>query len=513
MIQQQPMSSEYISQQSVERRVLILESDVLYATIIGEMLREGMVSSCEVTLTHSLEDGLEALAEASVPFDVTLLDLGFSDDNGDDLIQALHAINSTTPIIAITAGETESTARDILQAGAQDYLVKGQFKVQTLIRTINYAIERQKLRSELAESLHHKLESVERGFRRLISENADGIVVVRPNGTIRFANPQAEIFLEKSATDLLGEKVHFPFTIENAIEFEFTKGTGQNLTAELRSVAIEWEEEPAYLLSIRDITARKEQERALRTVADSLRQQNEDLDAYARMVAHDLKSPLGIIVGYAEALQGDIDHLSKDALSTYLDTIAKGGRKLESIINELLLLASVRQEKVDIQPIFTGPIIAEVRERLRHEIRASGAVIESPESWPTVWGYKPWIEEVWVNFISNAIKYGGNPPEICLGADFESDQMIRFWVKDNGQGLSAEDQSKLFKQFPKLSQVRAEGHGLGLSIVRRIVTRLGGQVGVKGEVGQGSTFFFTLPLIESEQKGRPERRNLVNRQR
>jgi two-component system sensor histidine kinase/response regulator len=71
--------------------------------------------------------------------------------------------------------------------------------------------------------------------------------------------------------------------------------------------------------------------------------------------------------------------------------------------------------------------------------------------------------------------------------------MVRFWVRDNGPGLTPEAQSRLFTPFTRLDPVRAQGHGLGLSIVRRIAEKLGGQVGVESQLGQGSTFFFTLP--------------------
>ena len=111
-------------------------------------------------------------------------------------------------------------------------------------------------------------------------------------------------------------------------------------------------------------------------------------------------------------------------------------------------------------------------------------------------GYGPWIEEVWVNYLSNALKYGGMPsapPRIELGAEPQPDGLVRFWMRDYGPGIPTESQAHLFTQFTRLDQVRAKGHGLGLSIVRRIVEKLGGQVGVISQVGQGSTFFFALP--------------------
>lgn len=115
-----------------------------------------------------------------------------------------------------------------------------------------------------------------------------------------------------------------------------------------------------------------------------------------------------------------------------------------------------------------------------------------PDSWYTAVGYAPWIEEVWTNYISNAIKYGGQPPQIEVGSE-ALDGMVKFWVKDNGDGIPLDQIDTLFKPFVRLDNVRATGHGLGLSIVRRIIERLNGTVGVESEQGVGSVFSFILP--------------------
>ena len=102
---------------------------------------------------------------------------------------------------------------------------------------------------------------------------------------------------------------------------------------------------------------------------------------------------------------------------------------------------------------------------------------------------------MWVNYISNAIKYGGDPPQIQLGVDQLPNNRLRYWVHDNGPGLSPEEQARLFTPFTRLNKTRAEGHGLGLSIVKRIIDKLGGEVSVEssGIPGEGSVFSFTLP--------------------
>jgi signal transduction histidine kinase len=261
---------------------------------------------------------------------------------------------------------------------------------------------------------------------------------------------------------------------------------------------------------------------ALHQYTLELEKRNEELDAFAHTVAHDLKGTLGHMVGFAQALEDDYAALPDEELRRYLHTIAQGGRKMSNIVDELLLLSSVRKEEVKVEPLDMADVVVEAQERLADVIEQRQAQIILPERWPGAPGYGPWVEEVWVNYLSNAIKYGGEPPRVELGFSESANERssadsltrsfadgsteasaelsrglaevshIRFWVRDNGPGLTPEEQGRLFRSFERLDQVRAKGHGLGLSIVRRIVEKLGGKVGVESEVGQGSVFWFTL---------------------
>jgi signal transduction histidine kinase len=149
--------------------------------------------------------------------------------------------------------------------------------------------------------------------------------------------------------------------------------------------------------------------------------------------------------------------------------------------------------EVRVIPLHMVNVAADARQRLAFMIEEYGAEIVIPQSFPVAMGYGAWVEAVWANYISNAIKYGGRPPRVELGATAKPDGMVRFWVQDNGPGLSPEEQAQIFTPFTRLDQIRAEGHGLGLSIVQRIVDKLGGEVGVESEPGVGSLFYFTLP--------------------
>ena len=328
----------------------------------------------------------------------------------------------------------------------------------------------------------------------LVFENANsGIIIVDKRGHILDMNKAAEKIGGRAHETVLGKSIFdaFPDHQELIERFRDVDTTGTEVEIGPDSRSYELQITPLSLHSgglagriimLYDITERK------RTL--------NELDAYAHTVAHDLKAPMAAIIGYInliEDMKGD-DDTSIEELWPFLDTISRYSDKMLSIVDELLLLASVRKlDEIELTPLKMDVIVHEVQNRLSHAIMEAKAEVISTTTWPVALGYAPWVEEIWVNYLSNAIKYGGEPPCIELGANADSNGMIRFWVRDNGAGLTSEQQEQLFTQFTRLDLSRTDGHGLGLSIVHRIVERLGGQVGVESTVGQGSTFFFTLP--------------------
>ena len=251
------------------------------------------------------------------------------------------------------------------------------------------------------------------------------------------------------------------------------------------------------VMVFQDITGRRKMEQTLRRRTVALQERNEELNAFAHTVAHDLKNPLGLVLGYAEILYARISELPEEETRKHLGELIKHGRKIERIIDGLLLLASVRRSEVEREQLDMGSIVEEALKRLETEIEKRGARVEQPESWPSALGQELWVEEVWVNYLNNALKYGGDTPRIELGTE-EMDRQgeVRFWIRDRGPGLTQEEQETLFTPFTQLNQL-GSGHGLGLSIVRRIVEKLGGEVGVESERGEGATFWFTLPMSDN----------------
>jgi len=224
-----------------------------------------------------------------------------------------------------------------------------------------------------------------------------------------------------------------------------------------------------------------------------------DLDSFSHTVAHDLKGMLGAIVSASNIIKLGIDDMSKEELLEINDIIGQSATKTMYITRELLTLASVRQEEIKRISVDMLKVVNDSVSRLKGAIQEKNVKILFPEEWPDVLGHEAWLEEVWINYISNAIKYGGTPPVVQIGSDMLPNDRVKFWIKDNGNGLSSEEIELLFTKFTRLDTMRAEGHGLGLSIVKRIVEKLNGEVGVESQniPGEGCVFYFILPLAKS----------------
>ncbi len=246
----------------------------------------------------------------------------------------------------------------------------------------------------------------------------------------------------------------------------------------------------------------------------SLKARNAELEDYSHTVAHDLKDPLSVIIVTCDAVT-EISDLTPKELKEYLQQIRSTAYEMNDTIDNLLLLSEIRKVDIPSAPLDMEKIVENVSKRLNHMVKEYQGSILLPKTWPTAIGYAPWVEEAWVNYVSNALKYGGRPPVVRLGASLHLDGMVSFWVLDNGLGIPEEVQKRLFSPGNQSSQVYKPGHGLGLSIVRHIVEKLGGKVGVESKAGKGSLFYFSLPASQikieviSDKKTRQKKREPI----
>lgn len=248
----------------------------------------------------------------------------------------------------------------------------------------------------------------------------------------------------------------------------------------------------------REIHFREEIQLSLEQANKTLKQRNLELDAFAHTVAQDLKKPLAAMMSVTELLLSSCATTTKTTNGLEkLHWLVQAEEKMDKIINELLLLHGVSSKaKIETHLIDMKEVLQHAMQRVNKLLRDYDGKIDILTTLPSnTLGYAPWVEEVWVNYLTNAIKYGARPPIIKVGAtELPTTHMVKFWVHDNGPGLSEEAQSHLFMPFTHLPKERIRGHGLGLSIVKQIIEKLEGQVGIESEIGQGSTFYFSLPI-------------------
>ena len=226
-----------------------------------------------------------------------------------------------------------------------------------------------------------------------------------------------------------------------------------------------------------------------------LHERNEELAAYDRSVSHDLKGPVSYIATSTEWLKRSYAQLTPEQVQHFLDQIATRAYQANSIIESLLLLSQT--DDLEQYPLDMHATVTRSIENLHEFIVERHARIDLPDTLPRATGQTSLVEQVWDNYLSNAIKYGGNPPQISIGAEAMDAPMVRFWVQDKGPGIPPEKRSDIFASHTRLGEGNVQGHGLGLSIVRRIVHKLGGQVGFENLPGNGCRFYFTLPGVES----------------
>ncbi len=424
----------------------------------------------------------------TIHFDLVILVVGAAD--GAARLAEIQAHSDRLPVIVV--GEATDDGRWAIRQGAQEFLARPLLTQPLLNQAIYLALERQQAAATAVP------------YRRLVENNADGIVVVSKQGIVLFANAAAAHILHQEAEALVGEKFSLPLPRKDTAEFNVVRDDAQATAdaqpsaIEMRLVEIDWQGERVYLASLRDITSHQRAKIAMREKAAELEVRNIALDEFAHTMAHQIQGLLSQMVGYASYLEMQYGRAQDEQFATAISRIVHSGHKMNNVISELLLLASMRGSDVVVEPLHMQRVVAEVLKRLRYQVDQSGVEIVLPESWPVALGHGSWIEEVWVNYISNGIKYGGEPPRLEFGSTVMADGMARFWVRDNGIGIPEIDQKLLFKPHTRLGPKQIRGEGLGLSIVRRLVARCGGEVGVESQEGCGSLFWFSLPLAEME---------------
>ena len=246
--------------------------------------------------------------------------------------------------------------------------------------------------------------------------------------------------------------------------------------------------------TMRDISKRKQIEEQMETAMDELRRSNEELERFAYVSSHDLQEPLRMVKLYSQLLKKRYkDNLDSDA-DDFIEYIVEGANRMKQLIDDLLEYSRVTSQTKEFDNVDLEKVLDNVLRNLSVSIIEYDVRI-SHDTLPTVFVDQNQMLQVFQNLITNAIKFHGqNPPKINISVQKGEKEWI-FSVSDNGIGIDSKHQNQIFEVFKRLHHNRDEypGSGIGLSITQKIIIHHGGQIWVESEIGEGTTFYFTIP--------------------
>jgi len=367
-------------------------------------------------------------------------------------------------------------------------------------------------------------------YRRLFEAAREGILLVDPaTRRIIEVNPFLAEFLGYRPAELVGREL-FEIGLlpdETAAHSAFrelhTQGyvyleelplrtkAGRQVHVEFIGNLYDEDGQPVIQCHVHDITERKKSADALaaarrklarhavelEAIVDrrttQLRLTNQQLEAFVYTIAHDLRAPLRTMQGFSQLLVEEHTAALGEQARDYANFINTAAQTLDRLLADLLVFSQVSQEKIELLPLPLEAVVQSALSNCEAEIAVSRASVETIAPWPVVLAHPTTLRQVLVNLIGNAVKFvGAALPRVRLRAEERPEGIVRVWVEDNGIGIPAEFQQRIFQVFQRLHTIEYPGTGIGLAIVQKGMERMGGRAGVLSSPGAGSKFWIEL---------------------
>lgn len=491
----------------VPTRILLIDDNPDDRTlIIRELHREfSQVQVIEIVDAQSFEQAM-----AQDQFEVVITDYQLLWTNGMKILQSVKAKYPYCPVIMFSSTGTQQTAIDAMKAGLDDYVLKSPkhyIRLTVSVKAMMAKVEMQQQTDLLQVRLQSLLDRLDVGIFR-----------IRSNGELIDANAA---FLRMLGVETLAEAQSgmkddalwrydlnsVPSDRGMAREILLRSIDGQENWVLLSETLSTVGHEIVIDGTMEDISDRKKQEAEIRQLTETLEQRvlertaqleeaNQQLEAFSYSVSHDLREPLRVIEGYAQAILDDFS--SEPIAQGYLQRIIVGTQRLETLIQNLLTYSQLSREDIPLQPLSLATVIQEVLAQLEPAIAEQQATITVTDSLPAVQANYATLIQVITNLLSNAIKFvpPNVQPQVQIRAE-ERENQVRLWVEDNGIGVPLEFRDRIFQVFDRLhgSDIYP-GTGIGLAIVRKGIERMGGRVGLEALSNQGTCFWIELPVFK-----------------
>ncbi len=359
-----------------------------------------------------------------------------------------------------------------------------------------------------------RLEGSEARFRGLATALPQVIWSTRPDGQFEYTNPAWTDYLGAETVQTGGwESVMHPDDVDSILpRWREATSAGQSFDFQVRLKSVADGAFRCFLCrsvplfdaagqvirwfgSCTDIEEQSERANDLRTSNEALRRSNTDLEQFAYAASHDLQEPLRMVALYTQLLGEEFSAQLDDEARYYIDQAKKGALRMETLLHALLSYSLVTTSSVSLESrADANTSMRDAIDNLESLIARSGATIHF-EDLPDVHMPAVRLTQLFQNLIGNSLKYRREkvPPEVTISAVRQGAERWLFAVKDNGIGIAPEFLNHVFGIFKRMHGQEYEGTGIGLAICQRIVENAGGRIWAESEVGQGTTFFFTLP--------------------
>jgi signal transduction histidine kinase len=499
-------------------KILILEHDSININALENQLDQTLknYSTCIVQTEKEYQEALESFAPNIILSDYTIPTFDWN-----AAFQLKQKIAPAIPFILVSGPDDGEEALELIKSGVTDYVFRGKpgSLVPKIVRALNEA--------ELREAKRKEQLVLQRNIAdlRTIFDNTEvGFVFLNPDLKVLAYNQisniwAATIFGHELQADAKFTDLLLPDRLADFSIFATELMSGKSITHEasypkndgspmwftingkpvmekdmLLGICIAITNITDRKLAEENILNRKEELEVLvkeRTV--ELTDANIALEAFAYSVSHDLRAPVRSLIGFSEIIKNEYGHQFSPDLKELFNYIESSGKRMNNIINQLLILSKNGKESLNIEEVNITALFAEVWTNLQKET-AYCATIELPKM-PFIQADSSMLQQVIVNLLSNALKYSSKEkrPHIQVACE-QTDGKIILSVKDNGAGFDMKHYGRLFGAFQRLhSTSEFEGTGIGLSLIKRIIERHGGEVWAEAKVTEGATFYCSLP--------------------
>ncbi len=542
--------------------ILLIEDNPGDIRLLQEILREVTTVRCQITPAMTLAAAIGQLAQSDpAHFDIILLDLTLPDSHGLASIVDLQQQALQIPIVILTGLDDETTALAAMQQGAQDYIIKGQVDRHLLLRSIRYAIERERAETdlrtakiELERRVIERTQDLQQINRQLQLElierqKAEAALYVAQENlhdalqklNFHFENsPLAAIEWDRefrvtrwsataekifgwSSAQVLGRKLgEWQFVVPEDVERIgtvmklFTSGTetsnitiNSNYCQDGTIVNCEWynsvllddhqQMESVFSLAL-DVTNRHQIERMK--------------DEFISVVSHELRTPMTSIYGSLQMLSSGLLQQEPEKERRLLTIAVDSTNRLMRLVNDILDIERI--ESGTVQMVKSVWKVADLMAKAVDEIEPlagqAGIKINTSDTGGNVWVDADRMIQAFTNLLGNAIKFSPKDSQIWFTAKKQAGQML-FQVRDQGRGIPPGKLEIIFERFQQVDASDArnsEGTGLGLAISRSLIQQHGGQIWAESVVGAGSTFSFILPRSPSASDSLPPNRGTTS---